>query len=119
MVLAIAMRILADVCIEQPGLVVLHLGKAIFELDSAILGGLDLRAGEGQSSFKPFEQVVVMPGMAVIAQDLDSRLRCFDNRLREVVFYSTPGKPAASSVYVEVFQAGSGLLYHRPSYTIR
>src|SRR5580698_1674095 len=46
MVLPVAMRILADVGVQQPSLVVLYLGKAILQLDAAILGGLHFGAGK-------------------------------------------------------------------------
>ena len=78
MVLPVPMRVLPDMRVEQPGLVILHLGKAILELDSAILGRLHLRASQGKPRFKPFQQMVIMPGMTVVAQDLDTRLQVFN-----------------------------------------
>src|SRR5580693_3552291 len=86
MVLTIAMRVMANMCVEQPRLIALHLGKAVFELNTAILGGLDLCASEGESGFKAFEQMIIMPGMTIIAQDLDTRLHNFDRGLRRSFF---------------------------------
>src|SRR5580698_3261620 len=88
MVLTIAMRVVADMGVEQPSLIALHLGKAVFELNTAILGGLDLCASERESGFKAFEQMIIMPGMTIIAQDLDTRLHNFDRGLRRT-FFST------------------------------
>src|SRR5271156_6781102 len=79
MVLPVAMRVLPDVGVEQPRLVVLHLGKAILELNEAILDGLNLRAGKRQARFKPFEQMEIMPGMPVVAQYLDTRFQFANN----------------------------------------
>jgi hypothetical protein len=72
------MRVLPDMRVQQPRFVILHLGKAILELHSAILGGLHLRASQGKPRFKPFQQMVIMPSMTVVAQDLDTRLQVFN-----------------------------------------
>src|ERR1700722_11649894 len=93
-IFAISMRVLADVSVQQPGFVAGHFGKAVLELDFAVLGRFDLGSGEGQARFIPLQQMVVMPGLAIIAQDFDSRLHGFE------FLYSTRGKLTASSVYV-------------------
>ncbi len=63
----IAVRILADVRVEQPGFVFLHFGEAVLELDAAVLGRFDLGSTQSQACFQPFQKVVVVPGMAVVA----------------------------------------------------
>ena len=85
-VLAVAMRVLADVSVEQPSFIFLHLGKTIFELNTAIFGGLHFRASESQTSFKPFEQMIIMAGMTIIAQNFDTSFRRFDTRLQRSFF---------------------------------
>ena len=57
-ILAIAVRVLADVRIEQPRFVALHLGEAVLQLNLAALGCLDLRAGQRQAGLETFQQVV-------------------------------------------------------------
>ena len=66
-ILTIAMRVLADVRIEQPSLITLDVRVAFFELHFAAFCGFYFRPGERNSSFVFFEQVVVVPGLAVIA----------------------------------------------------
>src|SRR5580704_12458730 len=44
------------------------------KLDFAVLSGLHFGSGEGQTGLKPLQQVVVMAGLAVVAQDFDFRL---------------------------------------------
>ncbi len=39
-----------------------NFGERILELDLAVLGGLDLGAGEGEAGLETVEQVVVMSG---------------------------------------------------------
>ena len=71
MVLAVAVRILADVGVHEPGLVVLNHGEGFFELDLAVLGGLDLGAGEYHAGLEALHQEIVVACLPVIAQDFD------------------------------------------------
>src|SRR6202162_1465638 len=75
-ILAIAVRVLANVRVQQPSLVACDLGKAILQLNSAVLGRLDFGSGERKSGFKPLQESVGVAGMAIVAQNFDFRLHC-------------------------------------------
>ena len=94
MILAIAVRVLANVRVQQPSLVAGHLGEAVLQLNSAVLGRLNFGPGERKTGFKPLQQMVVVAGVTIIAQDFDLWLHCGQ------FLYSTLGKYAASIVYV-------------------
>ena len=72
-VFPIAVRVLADMRVEQPRFVALDIGVAFFELHLAGLRGLHFRSAERNSGLIFFEQMVVVPGLAVVAQDAVSR----------------------------------------------
>ena len=122
MVLAIAVRILADVGVEHPGLVTLHFAEGVLELNPAALGRFDFGARQGDSGLEALQQMVVVPGLPVIAQDLDSSFHgifCARRlmpsaaliwRLNSVFLYSTPGNAVASTVYVMGVLTGEFIL---------
>lgn len=66
-VLAVAMRVLANVSIHEPSFPTYDIGIALFELYLAGTGGLYLRAGEDDAGLIGFQQEVVMPGLAIVA----------------------------------------------------
>ena len=68
MIFPIAMRILADVRVQQPGLIPGDFGEAVLQLDPPVLGRLNLGSGERKSGFEPLQQVIVVGGVTVIAQ---------------------------------------------------
>jgi ferrous iron transport protein B len=53
-VLPVAVRILADMGVHQPGFVALHICISVFELNSATSGRLHLGSGEGHAGLKSF-----------------------------------------------------------------
>ena len=62
----------AAIPLEQPGFVALYVGIALFELYFARLGGFHFSSAERNSSFIFLEQMIVVPGLAIVAQDLES-----------------------------------------------
>src|ERR1700733_1061933 len=76
-VLTISMRILADMRIQQPSFISSHFRKAVLQLDFTVLSGLHFCSGKRQSSLETLQQVVIVPGLPVVAQDFDSRLHGF------------------------------------------
>ena len=72
-ILAIAVRVLADVRVEQPGFVTRHFREAVLELNPAALGSFHFGSGKSDAGFEAFEQMVIMSGMSIVAQDFDSR----------------------------------------------
>ena len=73
MIFSIAVRVLADMCVEQPRFVILDICVAFFELHLARFRRLHFRPAERNSSLVFFEQMVVVPGLAVVAQNAVSR----------------------------------------------
>src|ERR1035441_8004315 len=71
-VLAVAVRVLADMGVEQPGFVAQDAGVGFLELDFAVLGGLHLGAGEHHAALEALQQEIVVEGLPVIAEDLES-----------------------------------------------
>src|ERR1035438_3402507 len=74
MVLTVSVRVLADMRVQQPSFISGHFRKAVLELDFTVLRCLHLGPGEGETRLVSLQQVVIMPGLAVVAQDFDSRL---------------------------------------------
>ena len=96
-ILTIAVRILANVRVQQPSLVFKDLGETVLQLNPSILRRFDLGSSERETGFVPLQQVIVVSGMTVIAQDFDFRLHS------GLILHSTIGKHAASIVYVVDF----------------
>ena len=89
-VLAISVRVLADVGVDQPCLVAEHGAIGLFELDLAVLGGLHFGAGEDHPGFEAFHQKIVVARLPVVAQDFDGCVSLCQ------FFISTRGSPIAS-----------------------
>src|ERR1022692_1388373 len=70
-VLAVAVGVLADVRVEQPGLVAQHAGVGFLELYFAVLGRLHLGAGEHHAALEALQQEIVVEGLPVVAEDLE------------------------------------------------
>jgi hypothetical protein len=70
MVFAVSVRILADVRIYQPGLIPGHLRVGVLELDLPRFRRLYLGAGQLNTGFQAVGEVVVVPGLAVVAEYL-------------------------------------------------
>src|ERR1017187_7787646 len=68
-VLAVAVRVLADVRVDQPGFVVADLGVSVLELNIAVLDRLHFRAGQDQARLESLHQEVVVPRLPVVAED--------------------------------------------------
>ena len=82
-ILAIAVRLLANVRVQQPSLVAGHLREAILQLNPAVFGRLNLRSSERETGFKPLQQMVVVAGLTIVAQN-------FNFRLHGGLFFCTP-----------------------------
>src|SRR5258708_2336292 len=90
MVFPIAVRILADVRIDQPSLISEYRGVGFLELDLPVFGGLYLSAGKDYAALETVHQEVVVASLAVVAEDLESGL------FGHGTFISTRGTPIAS-----------------------
>src|SRR5579885_1361951 len=55
--------------VDQPGLVMVHRGVAVLELDLAGASGLHLGAGQHQAGLAPFHQEIVVSSLAVVAEN--------------------------------------------------
>ena len=71
MVHDIAVGVLADMSVHQPGFVPLDFAESFLELNFPVARRLDLCAGEHQAGFHSVRKGVVVGGGAVIAQDFD------------------------------------------------
>ena len=49
-----------------------HAGVGFLELDLAVLGRLDLGAGEHHAALEALQQEVIVEGLAVVAEDFES-----------------------------------------------
>ena len=71
-----ALRVVGDRGADEPDLVAPHVGVRVADLDVAVTQRLDLRAGEHETRLDTVEQLVVVPGTAVVGNQLGSgRLR--------------------------------------------
>ena len=71
-VLAVAVRVFADVGVDQPRLALFDAGEGVLELDLARAAGLHLGSGEDHAGLEAFHEFVVMAGGTVVADDLEA-----------------------------------------------
>ncbi len=67
----IAVRILADVRVEQPGFIAFNRAVAFLELHLAGFGGFDFRSRQNHAGFEALHQEVIVPRLPVVAQDFE------------------------------------------------
>jgi len=58
--------------VHQPSLVSHHFGEALLELDLSVLRGFNFRSGQREPGLIPLQQIVIVGGMPVIAENLGS-----------------------------------------------
>ena len=68
----VAVGVFADVDIDKPGFSAFDGGEPVLELHFAGAAGFDFGPGQGKTGLKPFHELVVMAGGAVVADDLET-----------------------------------------------
>ncbi len=74
----VAVRVLADVGVQQPHLVFIDFGVAFFQLNFAAFGGFDFGAGQHDARFIAVQEEEIVPGGTIVAQNL-KLLRLFQS----------------------------------------
>src|SRR5580658_9897988 len=69
MIFAVAVRVLADVSVEEPGFVADYRGVSVLELDLGVFGGLDFGTGKDHPRLETVHKEVVMARLAVVTEN--------------------------------------------------
>jgi hypothetical protein len=119
----IAVRVLADMRVEQPQLVIIHLGIAFFQLDLPAFCRFYFRSGQHDPRFEAFQQVKIVPGRPVIAQDFkvaglvqsdDSKAKNLVNGGARPAFFRDQARMAGDLIENSRNSARSALLSRLP-----
>src|SRR5208337_4021632 len=71
---AVGLEVFGNVTPEQPDLAVIDLGVRVFQVGLTVAQALDLGAGQNQPCFDLLEQLVLVPGLVIPGNGLDTRI---------------------------------------------
>src|SRR5579884_2177583 len=100
MIFAVAVRILADVGVDQPGFLTDYFSEGVLELNLALARRFHLGSGEGKTGFITLEQMIIVPGVPVITENFDAFRHRFRGSRGRRNLLSTRAKQTTSSSYV-------------------